>query len=125
MTVCLIASSYLKSYWKPYNDPSSFFKIMMFNAAESDQKDFVEKPTLTLPISVVRRLFESVFNWDFLEQLSWLAIFPYPISDNTVFYMQAHDILNGTYVEVGYYWSDILLTFIFLRVFFIIKWLAI
>jgi hypothetical protein len=46
MFVCLVVSAYLKTFWKPYNDPTSFFKIMMYNAKETDEKILVEKPTL-------------------------------------------------------------------------------
>lgn len=49
MLACIIVSAYLQTYWNPYNDPASFFKILMFNAKESDEKLFVEKPTLLLP----------------------------------------------------------------------------
>jgi hypothetical protein len=49
MRACIIVSAYLQTYWNPYNDPASFFKILMFNAKESDEKLFVEKPTLLLP----------------------------------------------------------------------------
>lgn len=46
MLVCLVVSAYLETFWKPYNDPTSFFKIMMYNAKETDEKILVEKPTL-------------------------------------------------------------------------------
>ena len=46
MLVCIFVSAYLETFWKPYNDPTSFFKIMMYNAKETDEKILVEKPTL-------------------------------------------------------------------------------
>jgi len=46
MIVCIFYSAYLETFWMPYNDPTSFFKILMYNAKETDEKIFEEKPTL-------------------------------------------------------------------------------
>ena len=66
-----------------------------------------------------------VLNFDFLFYVFILGFYPYPIADQKTFSMKVYNYDDGITYTVSYYFSDLLLTFMFIRLLYIIQWLAI